>query len=654
MAPGAFGKLQLVYRVLLGMVLNLSFIAIALAAVSAPLSLLYGWIYSPLRAHLEHGGLCRAPLHGAGAGAPSQLVTCEFTPLSLPKGLWLTLAIGAGLAVVMGAASILAYRWPSTLADFTETWSLRLLMIFGLLAVLLVGVPILLSVVRGWGAATKLVTVAGNAGHAGAEHARGTGGGGASATGAAVAGAGGAVTLGGAVLLQLRGQWAEAKQVAGEVGKAKKWFEGLAPRLRVALAYLIAAVIGPALTLAIALATMTITLNLPHPWQRLLVAVGLPVVFLLVYVLVDMTTWSLHSFYRRRLCSVFALKRVGDDGQPAIASDQEGRVSSEAGIAVERDYSRLVLLSETAVEHEPDEDQGWPTLLVCAAANISDSAATPPGRAVTSFTFSPTAMGGPLVGAVRTRALEDACDKTRQRYFTLPAAVAMSGAAISPSMGKMTRWPLRFLMALANVRLGIWVPNPRRLKTFSQAKGPRLLSRIHRHYPKPRASYLLRELLGINSINARYLYVSDGGHYENLGLVELLRRGCTEIYCFDASNDKFGALGDAVSLARSELDVQIDIDYSPLVVDPKTNKAKASCVTAKITYPGEDAEQGTLYYARLVMPPKAPADVVAYQSQDARFPHDPTTDQLYTDQRFEAYRSLGALAARTALAKRPR
>jgi hypothetical protein len=80
--------------------------------------------------------------------------------------------------------------------------------------------------------------------------------------------------------------------------------------------------------------------------------------------------------------------------------------------------------------------------------------------------------------------LEDVCSKTRKRHLTLPAAVAMSGAAISPSMGKMTRWPLRFLMALANVRLGVWVPNPRRLETFG-ARAP-LLRKVHKHYPKPR------------------------------------------------------------------------------------------------------------------------------------------------------------------------
>ena len=52
-------------------------------------------------------------------------------------------------------------------------------------------------------------------------------------------------------------------------------------------------------------------------------------------------------------------------------------------------------------------------------------------------------------------------------------------------------------------------------------------------------------------------------HYENLGLVELLRRGCTEIYCLDASGlsadgAEFESLGEAITLARSELGVEIE------------------------------------------------------------------------------------------------
>jgi hypothetical protein len=658
MAPGAFGKIQFGYRLLLGMILNLLFIAFATITVAVPLALIYGGIYPSLGAHVGAKGLCHTPEPGQAYSA-----LCSFDPLRIPPWLWGPLAGLALLAGAVGATSILAYRWRGRVAEAIQMWTLRALLVVGALGFLVIGLPVLLSLIRALGAATGVhVSMPSSAGAATTAHTHTEGAGEVSPATAVAAGAGGVVTLSGAVLLQLRAEWGEGKVVAGEVGKAREWYEKLTPRLRLLLAYLIAAVVGPTLTLLIALGAMTIALNLPLIWEPWALAGFLAIAFSIAYYFADMTTWSLHSFYRRRLCSAFALKRIARPrGYPPIATE-------DAGMAVERDYHRLVKLSQTAVVSD-DLCGSWPTLLVCAAANISDSAATPPGRAVTSFTFSATAMGGPLVGAVPTKLLEDSCDETRQSYFTLPAAVAMSGAALSPSMGKMTRWPLRFLMGLANIRLGVWVPNPRRQQLFcessetndddndeegnkAEATVPDNRAKGKGRYPRPRASYLLRELLGINSINAPYLYVTDGGHYENLGLVELLRRGCTEIYVFDASNDDFGAAGDAVSLARSELNVEVALDYSQLQPNEQSQLSATDCVTATIEFPGQPQLSAKLYYARLTMTSDSPADAVAYQTRDPRFPHDPTSDQLYTDQRFEAYRSLGAQAASTALKRR--
>lgn len=633
MAAGAFGKIQFGYRLLLGMGVNLLFIAFAVITLAVPLALLYGAVYPSLTAHVGAEGLCgRIP---AGA-PPSAADLCHFVPLHIPLWLWLVPSIVAGSAIAAAGTSLLAYRWRGWVTEAVQFWSLRLLLLSGIFGLTLIGIPLLLSLVRDLGVATSLPV---SKPPSGAHEA---------APVAAALSAGGAGTLAAAVLLQLRADWSAAKVVVGEVGKAREWWAKLSQRLRLLLAYSIAALVGPAITLLVALAAMTMILNLQRAWEPWIIATLLALGFSVAYYYADMTTWSLHSFYRRRLCSAFALKRV------ARPRDYPTITAQDAGMAAERDYHRLVRLSQTGV---PEEEgcESWPTLLVCASANISDNAATPPGRAVTSFTFSATAIGGPLVGAVPTDALEASCDEVRLSYFTLPAAVAMSGAAISPSMGKMTRWPLRFLMGLANVRLGVWVPNPRRMDVFrasARAAAQRRV-KVRSPYPLPRASYLLRELLGYNSIDSPYLYVTDGGHYENLGLVELLRRGCTEIYVLDASNDDFGAIGDAVALARSELDVEVGVDYGALIPDKVTGLSRTDCVQASIDFPasspGGNHVEGNLYYARLTMTPTSPADARAYAAQDPHFPHDPTTDQLYTDQRFEAYRSLGAQAARTAL-----
>lgn len=667
MAPGAFGKIQFGYRLLLGMAVNFIFIAAAVITVALPLGLLYGAIYPRLAAHVGAKGLCGPII----AGRPSNSNLCHLVPLGVPTPVWLIPTVVASGAIVVAVASIVVYHLGGELSEALQIWSLRVLLLCGVLGFVMIAMPELLSLARDLGAAASVPSETPHGAHNAAPVA-------------AVAGVGGATTLAGAVLLELRADWARAKDLAGEVDKGREWLAKLSSGARKLLAYAIAAIVGPALLLLVALAAMTMLLNLPNAWEAWAFTIGIGLCFALAYFLADMTTWSLHSFYRRRLCTAFALKREARPGTGPTAPPADevgtggGQVDHESsatnaghgksggtraeyppiaavdcGIAVERDYHRTVRLSETAVARD-DGGVRWPTLLVCAAANISDTSATPPGRGVTSFTFSATAIGGPLVGAVSTRDLEDSCDRIRLSYLTLPAAVAMSGAALSPSMGKMTRGPLRFLMALANVRLGVWVPNPRRIGTFEQSELQAKDRRLRPSpYPRPRASYLLRELLGFNSIDSKYLYVTDGGHYENLGLVELLRRGCTEIYVFDASNDDFGAFGDAVALARSELGVELNVDYSALKPEGKPLVSATDCITTKFTFPPSGATAapvgGTLHYARLTMTAQAPADVKAYAAQDDRFPHDPTTDQLYTDQRFEAYRALGARAARTAL-----
>lgn len=288
-------------------------------------------------------------------------------------------------------------------------------------------------------------------------------------------------------------------------------------------------------------------------------------------------------------------------------------------------------------------------------------------------------MGGPLVGGIPTAAFEERIAPSRRREFTLAGAVAMSEAAVSPSMGKETRRSIRFLLGLANVRLGVWVPNPRRTDLWLESsRGMRTQSdRFHdlergrvkkrlvssrddtsksdefRKWlliPRAGPKYLLKEMCGWNSVNDPYLYVTDGGHYENLGLVELLRRGCTEIFCFDATGGKnLNALGDAIALARSELNVEIDqLDPAPLTEDGD-RLAERCCVSGRITYPG--GTKGVLIYARAVVTRDAPYDVQAFRIRDEAFPHHSTLDQLYTDEKFEAYRELGARTGRAALAE---
>jgi len=578
MAPDASAKVYLVFRLLLGLTINVVFLALPLVALTIlATALVYG------------------PFYGSQLRPPA---VAQWIP-----------AILAGLGVLVGAACVLRAAPSDAWRRISEIWSVRLLAGAALLALLALVLPILAEADVGAPDYT-----------------------------AEVSGASGLTGLLAGLLACLREACPTSrKAAAAQGGRLRGWMAKRTPRLRRAIVLAGAAVAGPLLMLTGAVVALRFAAgryDSEGPWWLIWVAAALLAAFALLYRLADLTSWSLHPFYKRRLCTAYALKRIRPGDDERTRHREHLRQEAEQGIAIERDFDNVVSLSQTALHDGP-------TLVVCAAANVSDPGATAPGRRVTSFTFSAHTIGGPLVGALPTKQFEEAFDGTRRRRdLSLPAAVAMSGAAISPSSGKVGSRSLTFLLTLANMRLGVWVPNP----TWVAGAG----SRERRRYRRPRPWYLLLELLGRNRLDARYLYVSDGGHYENLALVELLRRGCKTIYCFDASGGPtFSALGDAVALARSELGVEIDID--PARLTAKGDPLVAEDEAIRVAFRYRSGEEGVLVYARNVVGPRATWDVRAHQIVDGRFPNDSTMDQLYTDQKFESYRALGEQAGSRAI-----
>jgi patatin-like phospholipase len=354
---------------------------------------------------------------------------------------------------------------------------------------------------------------------------------------------------------------------------------------------------------------------------------GVTAILAVFYGLSDQTTWSMHPFYKRRLASAYALVRKSPTEADAVK------------------YDDLLKLSEFG-------DELKPKLILCAAANISDVGAAPTGRLATSFTFTPDEVGGPEVGWIETKTMEDRLGPRRKEDITIEAAVAISGAALSPAMGKMTRPSVTALLTLFNARLGVWLPNPGWLHAMEETE-PEKTKWVQR----PRAQYLFKEMLGRHRGDDLFVYVTDGGHWENLGLVELLRRGCTEIYSFDAAGDdirSFFTLGEAIALARTELGVEIDIDperLEPLKkddADPREHRSMADHVIGRFRYP--NGVVGRLLYCKAAVTEDAPWDVKAYGERTPAFPSHGTVDQFYSDERFEAYRALGFHTVKTAIA----
>lgn len=280
------------------------------------------------------------------------------------------------------------------------------------------------------------------------------------------------------------------------------------------------------------------------------------------------------------------------------------------------------------------------------------------GRGGDSFMLSPLYCGSNATGWRRTGPVPG-LDPIRNSDawwmrggLTLPSAMAISGAAVNPNAGISGRGPTRsravsMFMALLNLRLGYWAHNPR--------KKPWL--------PKWRANLLYPGLWqglfgrGLNSAKP-YIELSDGGHFENLGVYELVRRRVDTIIVSDASADpehSFASLANAVERVRVDFGVTIYFDQTPLdgllpksaKEGPATKKydlAERGYAVATIKFPadtGRPAKQGKLIYIKPVLTPNLTADVLGYKDANRDFPHEWTADQFFHEEQFEAYRELG-------------
>ncbi len=215
----------------------------------------------------------------------------------------------------------------------------------------------------------------------------------------------------------------------------------------------------------------------------------------------------------------------------------------------------------------------------------------------------------------------------------LGMAMAVSGAAVSPNMGYHTSPALSFLMTLFNVRLGRWFANPR-LK--------------HWALPAPLLGirYLFAELFGLSDADANFVYLSDGGHFENLGIYELVRRRCRLIVVIDASADgqlDFEDLGNAIRKCATDLNIEIDIDAREIVPQLPDEFSRAHCVVGEILYERTDpnVKNGTLLYVKPSLTGTDYAEVLNYRKANKEFPHQSTADQWFDETQFESYRSLG-------------
>jgi hypothetical protein len=302
----------------------------------------------------------------------------------------------------------------------------------------------------------------------------------------------------------------------------------------------------------------------------------------------------MHNFYHDRLSEAYIIKKDGEK----IISNEDQKLSDL---------------------HK--QKNGAPYQLINTTLNIP-SCKDPylKGRRADFFLLSKLYCGSKVTGYKKTEQYEKG--KTH-----LSTAMAVSGAAASPQMGDISSPFLTFLMTLLNVRLNRYMPNPRRNLGSYVPLWP---------------YYFVKELLNLGNEKDVLLNISDGGHYENLGIYELLRRKCKVIIASDCGADpeyKFNDFANLQRKARIDLGIDITIDMTDLRPNKKTQSTAKNFVSGIIEYPGHDL--GLLIYIKSTMTGKEPEDLQSYRKKNPTFPDQTTADQFFDEAQFESYRELG-------------
>jgi hypothetical protein len=343
---------------------------------------------------------------------------------------------------------------------------------------------------------------------------------------------------------------------------------------------------------------------------------------------ININRFSLHAIYRNRLVRAFLGSSRVRRNPDAFSGFDEDDNPSMASLWPRR-----------------RRDGSWPKLtdwrpfhVVNMALNIvSTHHLSWQERKAESFTASPLHAGSAC------KAYRRSDEYGGRTGLSLGTAMAISGAAASPNMGYHSSPGIAFLLALFNVRLGWWLGNP----------GPEGDESYRLPGPGFALQPLVEETFGLTTDERPYVYLSDGGHFENLGLYEMVRRRCRYIVSVDAGCDpkySFEDLGNAVRKIAIDLGVKIRFHGLDKLKarDPKCPILGADVpyyAIGEIDYPAADGgnvdDFGVILYIKPGYHGVENADICAYAIANPEFPHQSTGDQWFSESQFESYRSLG-------------
>ena len=376
-----------------------------------------------------------------------------------------------------------------------------------------------------------------------------------------------------------------------------------------------------------------------YGWLALGLAIALAVAVIASYS-VNINRFSIHALYRNRLVRAYLgatrQKRCPDRFTGFDTNDNLTAPSLWPPKASEQGRNTLRLFHVVNI-----------TLNVVKATRLAWQQ-----RKAESFTVSPLHSGSAFKGF---RSSKEYAGGTKGDGITLGTAMAISGAAASPNMGYHSSPSITLLLALFNVRLGWWLGNPGKEgeKTF------------RKEGPKWAILPLVEETFGLTTDNKPWVYLSDGGHFENLGLYEMVRRRCRLIVAIDAGCDpefQFEDLGNAVRKIFIDLGVRIEFpDLGRLKNHPRQKDFERAKPPGEIPYytigtihyaaaDGAGCEDGYVVYIKPAIHDTSNTEgaaVRSYAASSETFPHESTADQWFTESQFESYRALGLDIART-------
>jgi hypothetical protein len=332
------------------------------------------------------------------------------------------------------------------------------------------------------------------------------------------------------------------------------------------------------------------------PYWSAGVFVGIAVLAVYLWVSLDVNSISLNEYYKTKLSAAFLIDRSMAPAKPIRLSEFDPRFA-----------------------HFP---------IINCALNVPGSMnPSMRGRLSDIFSFTPVAAGAPVLGYRSTKDWEVA-----NPTLDLAGAMALSGAAVAPQMGLRTTRYASFWLTVLNLRLGAWLRKPGPDAKASHGPGVR---------------HLLRELTATADERGPFINVSDGGHIENLGVYELLRRRCRYIAAVDGENDPkmtFHALTNLQRLAYIDFGIVLELDLDDLRLD-NTGLSRSHFRFCRIVYPAgpQDSKEeiGYLVYLKLSLTGNEGEFLRRYKLDEPSFPHHSTADQFFSEAQFEAYRALG-------------